>query len=133
MTSSTSCKEEATEDVQKFGGLEALDRPYLQTPFLPMIRKRAGWLVILFVGEMLTASAMTHYEKEIARAVVLALFVFHSSFPAEETADRKHPHWSFARWPWARSSFATGGELFAGSWVPGSFWGASLHRSDSCG
>jgi len=68
-------QEEATEDVQKFGGLEALDRPYLQTPFLPMIRKRAGWLVILFVGEMLTASAMTHYEKEIARAVVLALFV----------------------------------------------------------
>jgi magnesium transporter len=68
-------QEEATEDVQKFGGLEALDRPYLQTPFLPMIRKRAGWLVILFVGEMLTASAMSHYEKEIARAVVLALFV----------------------------------------------------------
>lgn len=66
---------EATEDIQKLGGLEALDVPYMQTGFLPMLRKRAGWLAILFVGEMLTASAMAHFEGELARAVVLALFI----------------------------------------------------------
>jgi magnesium transporter len=68
-------QEEATEDAQKFGGMEALDAPYLQTRFLPMIRKRAGWLALLFFGEMLTTSAMGRFEDEIARAVVLALFV----------------------------------------------------------
>jgi magnesium transporter len=68
-------QEEATEDVQKFGGMEALDAPYLQTAFWEMIRKRAGWLAILFVGEMLTASAMSVFEDEIAKAVVLAMFV----------------------------------------------------------
>ena len=68
-------REEDTEDIQKMGGLEALDGPYLETGFLAMIRKRAGWLVILFLGEMLTASAMTHFEEEIQRAVVLALFI----------------------------------------------------------
>jgi magnesium transporter len=68
-------EEEATRDAQKFGGLEALDVPYLEAGFGPMIRKRAGWLAALFFGEMLTASAMSHYETEIARAVVLALFV----------------------------------------------------------
>jgi magnesium transporter len=68
-------QEEATEDAQKFGGMEALDAPYLQTSFWHMIKKRAGWLAILFLGEMLTASAMGNFEDEIARAVVLALFV----------------------------------------------------------
>ena len=68
-------REEDTEDIQKMGGMEALDDPYLETGFLAMIRKRAGWLVILFLGEMLTASAMTHFEEEIQRAVVLALFI----------------------------------------------------------
>jgi magnesium transporter len=68
-------EKEATEDIQKFGGLEALDLPYRETPFHTMVRKRAGWLVILFVGEMLTASAMGYFEHEIERAVVLALFV----------------------------------------------------------
>lgn len=68
-------QQEATEDIQKLGGMEALETPYLQTSMLSMIRKRAGWLAILFVGEMLTASAMGHYEDEIARAVVLALFL----------------------------------------------------------
>jgi magnesium transporter len=68
-------EEEATEDIQKLGGLEALDEPYMQIHFLRMVRKRAGWLVILFLGEMLTATAMGFYEHEIARAVVLALFV----------------------------------------------------------
>ena len=65
----------ATEDIQKLGGMEALDTPYMQTNLLAMIRKRAGWLAALFLGEMLTASAMSHYEGEIAKAVVLALFV----------------------------------------------------------
>ena len=68
-------REEATEDIQKMGGTSALDAPYLDVGFFAMIKKRAGWLMILFVGEMLTASAMGYYEAEIARAVVLALFV----------------------------------------------------------
>jgi magnesium transporter len=68
-------EEEATEDIQKIGGMEALDGPYLETGFWGMVRKRAGWLSILFVGEMLTATAMSHYEEEIARAVVLAVFI----------------------------------------------------------
>jgi magnesium transporter len=65
----------ATRDIQKMGGLEALDAPYAQVPFWAMVRKRGGWLSALFFGEMLTATAMGHYEAEIARAVVLALFV----------------------------------------------------------
>jgi magnesium transporter len=66
---------ETTEDIQKIGGLEALDEPYTETPFGTLIKKRARWLVVLFVGEMLTATAMGYFEREIARAVVLALFV----------------------------------------------------------
>ena len=68
-------QEEATEDIQKLGGVETLEGPYLQVPLLRMIRKRAGWLAALFLGEMLTATAMGQFENEIARAVVLALFV----------------------------------------------------------
>jgi magnesium transporter len=68
-------EEEATREIQRFGGLEALDEPYLATPLGAMVRKRASWLVILFLSEMLTATAMGFFEKEIARAVVLALFV----------------------------------------------------------
>src|SRR3954466_12535970 len=68
-------EEEATEDIQKFGGLEALDEPYMRIPLWKMVRKRAGWLVILFLGEMLTATAMSSYQDEIAKAVVLALFL----------------------------------------------------------
>ena len=68
-------QEEATEDMQKVGGVEALDAPYLQIELRRMIRKRVGWLSVLFLGEMLTASAMGFFEKEIARAVVLALFI----------------------------------------------------------
>lgn len=64
-----------TEVIQKFGGLEALDLPYTNTSLWKMIQKRAGWLIILFVGEMLTASAMGHFDEEIKKAVVLALFV----------------------------------------------------------
>jgi magnesium transporter len=68
-------EEEATRDFQQFGGSEALDEPYMEISRLRMVRKRAGWLVVLFLGEMLTATAMGFFEKEIARAVVLALFV----------------------------------------------------------
>lgn len=68
-------QEEATEDVHKFGGLEALETPYLQTGFLEMVKKRAVWLAVLFLGEMMTTSAMGRFEEQIARAVVLALFV----------------------------------------------------------
>lgn len=67
--------EEHTEDVQKFGGMEALDEPYLTTTLIQMVRKRAIWLIILFIGEMLTATAMGYYEDEIAKAIVLTLFI----------------------------------------------------------
>ena len=66
---------ETTEDVQKFGGMAALDEPYMEISLPRMLRKRAGWLAALFIGEMLTASAMGHFEHEIERAVILALFV----------------------------------------------------------
>ena len=67
--------EEATEDIQKLGGSESLGEPYLTIDLRRMIRKRAGWLSALFLGEMLTATAMGFFEHEIAKAVVLALFV----------------------------------------------------------
>jgi magnesium transporter len=67
--------EEQAEDAEKFGGMEALDAPYLQTGFWSMIKKRGGWLAVLFLGEMITASAMAGYEHDVARAVVLAMFV----------------------------------------------------------
>jgi magnesium transporter len=68
-------QEEATEDIQKFGGMEALEAPYLATGFLSMVKKRGVVLAALFLGEMLTASAMGHFEEDLARAVVLALFI----------------------------------------------------------
>lgn len=68
-------EESATADMQKLGGLEALNEPYDTTPLSTMIRKRASWLVVLFLGEMLTATAMGFFEGEIQKAVVLALFV----------------------------------------------------------
>jgi magnesium transporter len=68
-------EEEATEDIHKMGGSEALDAPYLQVGLGQMIRKRAGWLSVLLVGEMLTASAMARYEHQITSAVVLAVFI----------------------------------------------------------
>jgi magnesium transporter len=64
-----------TQEIQKFGGVEALEYPYVRTPVLELVKKRAGWLVVLFLGEMLTATAMGYFENEIAKAVVLALFV----------------------------------------------------------
>jgi magnesium transporter len=68
-------REMDTRDMQRIGGMEALDGPYFETGFLAMLKKRAGWLVILFVGEMFTATAMSHYERQIEAAVVLALFI----------------------------------------------------------
>lgn len=68
-------EEMETSEIQRFGGLEALDYAYVKTPVLELVKKRAGWLVILFVGEMLTATAMGFFENEISKAVVLALFV----------------------------------------------------------
>ena len=68
-------EQEATEDIQKFGGMEALDEPYMRIPLWRMVRKRAGWLVILFLGETLTATAMANYQAELAKALVLALFL----------------------------------------------------------
>lgn len=68
-------EKEATEDIQKFGGMEALEEPYMRIPVWRMVRKRAGWLVILFLGEMLTATAMANYQEELAKALVLALFL----------------------------------------------------------
>ncbi|MFM7838748.1 MAG: magnesium transporter, partial [Chitinophagaceae bacterium] len=67
--------EEFSEDIQKIGGTEALDEPYLEMPFLKLFKKRVVWLIVLFLGEMLTATAMGYFEDEIAKAVVLALFV----------------------------------------------------------
>lgn len=68
-------EEEATEDIQKLGGMEALDEPYNTIPLLRMIKKRATWLIILFLGEMLTATAMSRYQDEIGKAIVLATFL----------------------------------------------------------
>ncbi len=68
-------EEEASRDIQNVGGTAALDGPYLHAPFFELVRKRAGWLMILFVGEMFTATAMSYFEKEIEAAVVLALFL----------------------------------------------------------
>ena len=65
-------RDEATEDIQKIGGTEALEAPYLKVSFRSMLSKRVVWLAVLFVGEMLTATAMGRFEHEIARAVVLA-------------------------------------------------------------
>jgi magnesium transporter len=68
-------EEEATEDIQKIGGTQALHAPYFEVGFVSMLRKRGGWLAILFLGEMLTATAMGFFESEIQRAAVIALFV----------------------------------------------------------
>ena len=68
-------EEEYSEDIQMIGGTEALDEPYLEVPFFTLIKKRVVWLVVLFIGEMLTATAMAFFQDEIAKAVVLVLFI----------------------------------------------------------
>ncbi len=67
--------EEFSEDIQKIGGTEALDEPYLDTPLFKLIRKRAGWLIVLFLSELLTATAMAYFNDEITKATVLAMFI----------------------------------------------------------
>ena len=67
--------EEATEDIQKLGGSEALDEPYTTIALSRMVKKRASWLVVLFLGEMLTATAMGYFEGELEKALVLSLFI----------------------------------------------------------
>jgi magnesium transporter len=67
--------EEATEDIQKLGGTEALDEPYTTIALSKMVKKRASWLVVLFLGEMLTATAMSFFEDELSKAIVLSLFI----------------------------------------------------------
>jgi magnesium transporter len=67
--------EEFSEDIQKIGGTEALEQPYLEMPIFRLFKKRISWLIVLFLGEMLTATAMKYFEAEIAKAVVLVLFV----------------------------------------------------------
>ncbi|NTU69062.1 MAG: magnesium transporter [Chlorobiaceae bacterium] len=68
-------EEEETEDIQKFGGIEALEEPYIDVPLLELVKKRGVWLVVLFLSEMLTASAMSYFEGELAKAIVLATFI----------------------------------------------------------
>ncbi|HYM80386.1 MAG TPA: magnesium transporter [Candidatus Limnocylindria bacterium] len=68
-------QEEATEDIQKIGGTAALGAPYLEVSMLGMVRKRAPWLGVLFLGEMLTATAMGRFEDQLARALVLSIFI----------------------------------------------------------
>src|SRR6202044_498472 len=67
--------QENTEDVQKFGGMAAINEPYMEVGFWQMMRKRAGWLCALFLSEMLTASAMQGFEGELEKAIVLTLFI----------------------------------------------------------
>jgi magnesium transporter len=67
--------EEFSEDMQKMGGMEVLDEPYMDTPFAKLIRKRAGWLIVLFLGELLTATALAYFNDEIAKATVLVMFM----------------------------------------------------------
>jgi magnesium transporter len=68
-------EEETTEDVQKYGGMEALEEPYMRTSFIDLMRKRVGWLALLFVGEMLTVSALGAFEDQLQTAVVLSFFL----------------------------------------------------------
>lgn len=68
-------EEEETEDIQKFGAIEAFEEPYIDLPVPQLIKKRAVWLIVLFIGEMLTASAMAFFEEELAKAIVLATFI----------------------------------------------------------
>jgi magnesium transporter len=68
-------EQQDTKQMQRFGVVDSLDYPYVNTPFLSLVKKRAGWLIVLFLGEMLTATAMGHFEVEIAKVVMLALFV----------------------------------------------------------
>jgi magnesium transporter len=124
-------QEEATEDIQKIGGMEALDAPYLEVGFRHMVRKRGGWLAALFIGEMLTATAMAHFEEQIARAVVLALFVplIISSGGNSGSQPRRS---SSARWRSRSSGCVIGGASCGASSRPGSRSARCSRRSGWC-
>ncbi len=68
-------EQQDTEDIQKFGGMESLEYPYVKTPIWTLIKKRAGWLIILFFSEMLTTTAMGHFNEELSKYIVLAIFI----------------------------------------------------------
>lgn len=88
--------QEATKDIQKIGGMGPLTVPYMQTPFLDLMKKRAGWLVILFLGEMFTATAMGYFKNEITKAVVLA-FSCPLLLQAAVTQALRQLHWLFGQ------------------------------------
>jgi len=67
--------EEYTEDIQRFGGSEALDEPYLDVSLMNLVKKRAGWLVVLFIGELFTATVMQYYEHQLEKVLVLTMFI----------------------------------------------------------
>ena len=75
MASTVVAEEEATEDIQKIGGMEALEQPYMNTGYFDMLRKRAGWLVLLFMGQLLTINALHFFLDQLHRMLALALFV----------------------------------------------------------
>jgi magnesium transporter len=129
-------EEEATEDIQKFGGVEALGVPYLEVGLAAMVRKRGLWLSALFLGEMLTATAMAFFEHQIATAVSWRCSSRSSSRRAATRGRRPRPS-SSAPWRSGRCGCATGGGWRGARSRPGSPWGPSSARSassaSSCG
>ena len=115
---------EQTRQVQRMGGMEALDAPYTQIGFAAMVRKRAGWLCALFVGEMLTATAMGYFEHEIERAVVLSLFIPLIISSGGNSGSRRRRS-SSVRSPCARFAWASGGAWRCASCLPVSRWESS--------
>ncbi len=100
--------EEFSEDMQKMGGTEALDEPYIETPIFKLFQKRVVWLIILFFGELMTISAMQSYEDEIAKVVILATFIPLIISSGGNRA-RRPAHSLFRPWLWERSPLPTGG------------------------
>jgi magnesium transporter len=98
----------ATREIQRIGGSEALDEPYMRIAFGQMIRKRAGWLTALFLGEMLTATAMGSSRRRLLAPSCWRCSCRSSSRAAGTQALRR-PRSSFVRWHWAKSRFAIGG------------------------
>lgn len=111
----------ATEDIQKIGGTAALDEPYILIGLGRMIRKRAGWLVVLFLGELFTATAMGFFEKEIEKAVVLALFVPLIISSGEIQAHKHQRSWSVPSRS-GRSGSEIGGGSCGENLSPASRW-----------
>jgi magnesium transporter len=117
--------EEYTEDIQKIGGTEALDEPYLDINLFKLVKKRVGWLIILFLGEMLTATAMGYFQLEIEKAVVLALFI-PLIISSGGNSGSQASTLLYRLWPWARLQLRTGGGLCAARSVSGLMLGVTL-------